>query len=176
MARWLRKEWTLWTGQENLPGMDWDREAMRKHPQRNPALRSVCTSCRSLRGGSRRGRWELEEKPAWAALGSGSVKGAWKMWRKPEAILGILGFVFCRQAGASPVIQQRQRGRETSLAECSFLWQAEPRFCTEICSARLTQSTMDPLGQLGWGCSRFAFSRKALTQDWAPLCKRNAFC
>lgn len=33
-------------------------------------LRSVCTSCRSLRGGSRRReRWELKEKPAWAALG-----------------------------------------------------------------------------------------------------------
>lgn len=68
-----------------------------------------CVSCRALRGGSRRrGGWELEEKPAWAALCSGSVKGAWKICRKPEAALGILGFIFCRQAGASPALQQGQ--------------------------------------------------------------------
>lgn len=68
---------------------------------------------------------------------------------------------FLQQAGASPVIQQHQCGRETSLAECSSIWQANPRIYTEICDALLTLSTIGPLDQLGWGCSRSAFSKAA---------------
>lgn len=151
-------------------------EAMRKHPIKEILPLEACVSLVGLlRVGSRREGWELGEKPAWAALGSGSVNGAQKVWRKPEPLSGITGFLFCRQAGASPVIQQHQCGRETSLAECSLIWQAKPRIYTEICNALLTLSTIGPLDQLGWGCSRFAFRKKALIQDWVPHCKRNAF-
>lgn len=149
---------------------------MRKHPIKEILpLKVYASHVALLSVGSRwREGCELREKPTCPALGSRSVNGAQKIWRKPGTLPGIKGFLFCRQAGAAPVIQQHQCGRETPLAEHSLIWQAKLRIYAEICNALSTPSTIGPLAQPGWGCSRFAFRQKALTQEWVPHCKRNA--